>query len=84
MSFTVEFKNVGRGKKTWRCNLPAITDQYLYDAVLEGRALMSRDIDFEYDEVFKCGTVYVGGGRKVGTFRVVDPDEIPVDAEPGS
>ena len=76
MSITIEFKDVGRDKKTWRAEVTDLSEQSILRALRAGGALMSRDIDLDYDPVTGCGDIIVGMIRHVGTFRRVDPDEI--------
>lgn len=65
---TVEFTEVGRNKKTWRCEVGRVTDVALKRQIRLQQALMSNDIDFDYE----TGAIYAGL-RRVGTFRVCMP-----------
>lgn len=69
MSVTVEFINVGRGKKSWRQPLDKLSDQALYRAVKKSGALGSTDIDFTLDENGN-GKIYAGF-HNVGEFRFI-------------
>jgi hypothetical protein len=71
MAITVEFRNVGRGKRTWIANLPNLSDAALYREVSKSGALANQGIDFDVSED-GSGTIYVGGFRPVGTFQTVE------------
>lgn len=73
------FENVGRGKRTFEIEAPGewtprtLNVDKLAKLARKVRAaggLMSRDVDFTYDDTTRTGTVLVGGFRPVGTFRV--------------
>ena len=69
----VKFENVGRGKKSWESSIDCPNYTELLRAVKKGRALMSRDISFEFDEDDnKSGNVCVGiTNRAVGRFTII-------------
>jgi hypothetical protein len=66
--FVVEFKNIGRNgvnfKKCWE----EVTYKNFYDAVKP--FLLSRDIEFSYNEETGKGFVIVGMVRPVGEFEI--------------
>lgn len=70
----IEFRNVGRGKRTWRAELPDTPAAYLPSRILrevqKNGGLASRVIDIEHDEHMN-GTILVGGFRPVGEFGPV-------------
>lgn len=68
---TVEFNEVGRDKKSWTDTLPHLSASTLSKSVKRNRALMSRDIEFEFDQGEMSGSIIVGGMRPVGSWRVV-------------
>lgn len=75
---TVQFTNVGAGKKSWTCELPhPLTFHSLFNAVKRQQALGSRDIEFAEN-----GGIYVGFVRRVGDWRVLQAAE-PVEASHG-
>lgn len=65
----VEFKDVGRGKRTWRARM-TLTGDSLIREVQKARALASRGIDVSFDLDMGVGMVFAGI-RSVGTIRVV-------------
>jgi len=85
MSVTVQFANVGRGKKNWQAifvahslddptNIDALQDAMIANVIMQ-RVVMSQDIDVsgaEVDGVWQ-GHVYAGG-RVIGAWRVIESD----------
>ncbi len=63
----VTFKDIGRGKISFTADIKSLTYNNLYKAV-KGY-LMSKDIDFEYNEERKKGVVWAGI-MCVGFFEV--------------
>jgi len=63
---TINFKEVGRGKKSWSAKVQSINHASMHRAVKANGALMSDDIEFD----FETGAVIAGGFRKVGEFSV--------------
>lgn len=70
---TVEFRKVGRSKKTWTADLPIINDARLHEAVVQSYTLMSHDISFTFSNDNSHGDVLVGGHHKVGTWEIITP-----------
>lgn len=68
MSYHIRFENVGRDRKTWECEVPALTERDLNREVR--KALLSRNIGYDLDDAdYGTGDIYIGGGtRRVGTF----------------
>ena len=62
----VEFKEVGRNKKSWCAEMATVNHESLVRSIREQRALMDREIDFELH-----GLVLAGGSQIVGRFRIV-------------
>lgn len=67
--YEVEFIDVGRSKQSWSATLRGMTYRELYDSVRENRALMSGDVEFNWDRETGEGVIYVGFGRRAGEFR---------------
>ena len=62
----IEFIEVGRNKLSWTCETEEEVDyEFLYNQVKVRGGLLSSVIDFTDD-----GEIFVGGFRKVGTFKV--------------
>jgi hypothetical protein len=71
----IEFRNVGRGKRTWTAEISEEGgEHYICERLLreikKSKALGSRGIDIQYDPGTWDGEILVGGFRPVGTFRV--------------
>lgn len=66
----VEFRNVGRGKRTWTATLPDLSDVSLLREIRKNGGLASRGVEVEMEED-GTGAIFVGGWRMVGTFEVV-------------
>lgn len=71
MSYRIEFRNVGRGKKTWQCSVRELSHGSLIRALRKGRALMSRDISFMSPEHDEPGVVFAGL-HAVGEWVILD------------
>ena len=69
---TVRFEEVGPAKLTWETHLPSLLYTCLYREIKRKHALGSRGIEFYFDQETQSGEIFVGGFRKVGTFRVLD------------
>ena len=64
---TIQFTDVGAGKKSWTADLPRpLTHHSLFKSVKANHALGSLDIDFAEN-----GAIYVGMCRRVGSWSVV-------------
>jgi hypothetical protein len=73
---TVHFKNVGRLKESWTAKLPNAAETTI--AHEAKRALLSRDIEADYEaEDEHKGVILVGGWRIAGYFEV---EPLPVPA----
>ena len=70
MSVTVAFESVGAGKVSWKATAKELTYKWLYKEVKSIGMVMSRDLDFPYDEETNTGAV-VAGFRIIGKFHVV-------------
>lgn len=68
MSYHIRFENVGRDRKTWECEVAALTERDLNREV--GKVLLSRNIGYDLDDAdYGTGEIYIGGGtRCVGSF----------------
>lgn len=64
----VIFKNLGHGKSNFTTDIKELSYDELYKAV-RGH-LLSRDIEFCYNDETKKGVVFVGIVRPVGEFEV--------------
>lgn len=71
-SYRVRFSAVGRGKKSWSSTVSEFpSDADLAKLVRKSKALGSNDIECVFDdESLEYGTVFVGGLRAVGAFKV--------------
>lgn len=67
---TIHFLNVGRDKKSWNAEVPDLSDRTLINQIRRQGALMSRDIDFNWNNADDGGVIYVGMFRNVGKFSV--------------
>jgi len=70
MKFTVEFKNVGRGKMCWTETLNEMSERTILGCIKRKGALMSKGIDLWWDDE-STGNI-LAGGRKVGTFELIE------------
>jgi len=61
----IHFTNVGRDKLTWSVDLPAMTLTALIAEVKQHRALLSHDLEFDFDNQ----RIYAGI-RTVGEIRI--------------
>ena len=66
----VQFIKVGRGKRTWTSEMQKVTPNLLADEVARSGALMSRDIEVEWDIDTMKGKIYAGF-HSVGTFEIL-------------
>lgn len=67
----IHFKDVGRDKKTWTAQFnKTVTELDIAREVRKSGALMSSEIDAEFDENATTGTIIVGGWRAVGKFAI--------------
>ena len=66
MSYTVTFRNVGRGQATFSDVVKKIDERSLLRVVR--KHLASRGIEFSVNEEARTGHVIVGGFRVVGEF----------------
>jgi hypothetical protein len=73
MITTIQFTDVGRDKKSWSktFNKDVTTDMIEREAK-SGGGLLSREVDAELNEDLASGTIFVGGFRAVGTFKIVE------------
>src|SRR6185436_1185317 len=69
---TVRFEAVGRDKKSWETQLESLSDAALIRQIRQRAALMSRDMEFDWDDAGESATIVVGGFRCVGSVRVID------------
>lgn len=67
----IQFRNVGRDKKTWTADVADVSDEVLIRQIRREGALMSRDIDVLWNDSHTGGAIYVGIWRKVGDFVVL-------------
>lgn len=67
---TVEFHEVGRGRKSWRSTVPSVCHTSLMRQIKKHQALMSRDVEFELDDSTGKGEI-LAGARTVGRFTIV-------------
>jgi len=65
----VQFKEVGRGKLSWKAETGELDYDWMFRQV-KTAGVMSNGIDFDYDEEKQEGNIFVGGFRKIGTFSV--------------
>lgn len=68
MKYLVNFKGVGRDKRSWTASVNEISHTRLYREVKKRGGIMSRGIDFVTDEATNTGVIVVGFFRTVGTF----------------
>jgi len=66
----VEFLEVGRDKRTWAEEMVIVTPEAMERSVRNNAALLSRSIDFAFAPDDSGGDIFVGGFRKVGSFRI--------------
>jgi hypothetical protein len=71
----IQFSNVGRFKKSWEAELRTFDYDGLYKQVRTNGELMSRDVEFDFDDESGEGVVYAGASL-VGAFKVV-PEASP-------
>lgn len=73
----LRFRDVGAQRMMWEAEVREgiffSTD--LLAAIRKGRALASRDFEWEFDPDTGLGGIYVGFARKVGTIERVDEEE---------
>jgi len=67
----VNFKNVGRNKKKWKAKLKKLSYKEMYDEVRKNGQVMSRDLEFQYNENSNKAGKIIAGFRKIGEFEVV-------------
>ena len=67
---TVTFHNVGSHKKNWIANMSNLADRELIKQIRRHGALMSRDIDFVWNEDGDEANIFVGMFRNVGKILV--------------
>jgi hypothetical protein len=67
---TVHFRNVGRDKKQWSASVESLSDGTLVAQIRANKALMSKGIDFVWNNERTGGAIYVGMFRKVGDFWI--------------
>lgn len=67
----IEFKDVGRERKSWTSEVRELTGDALYRAVRSKKALMSRDVDFTEEPGEDGWFSVIAGWRTVGKWRVV-------------
>lgn len=71
MEYEIQFTDVGRLKKCWTSKVSQRpTEAIILKLVSKSGAIVSRGVDCEFLEVLGAGTLYVGGFRPVGSFRV--------------
>ncbi|MCY9864947.1 hypothetical protein OTK49_20745 [Vibrio coralliirubri] len=68
----VKFINVGSNNMNWTANLQSLSFRELERQIKSKGALMSRTLDFIFDEESQKGNIIVGVFRKVGEFEVVE------------
>lgn len=74
----VQFSNVGRFKKSWEAELKTFDYNSLYKQVRTKGELMSKDIEFDFDEETGEGKVFAGTAI-VGQFKVLAEESQPVE-----
>ncbi len=67
---TITFKDVGRDKKAWTSEVESLSDRTLEREIRKHGALISRGVEFHFNEDGASGFVIVGGFRRVGSFEV--------------
>ena len=67
---TVNFTSVGRDHKNWSEELPGLSDRVLLASIRRNSALMSRNVEFAWDESGENAVIIVGGLRCVGKLSV--------------
>jgi hypothetical protein len=70
----VQFKDVGRNKKSWEDRISVPSFEALGHCVKKSGALMSRDLDFDEDPDGMGGQVYAGM-RVVGSYKLISERE---------
>ena len=66
----IHFRNVGRDKKCWSAEVSDLHDDTLIREIRREGALMSRGIDFAWNDSGTGGAIFVGIFRKVGDYWV--------------
>lgn len=70
-TYTVQFKEVGRNKRSWSTEVDSYTEDSLAKIVAKSGALMSHSIDVYLNESdINAGTIVVGGFREVGSLVI--------------
>jgi len=69
----IEFKDVGRDKKSWTANVSKLDHASLYRAVKKAGALRSRDVDFGMEMTDGWGRIFAGF-QCVGSWRIAHLD----------
>ncbi|RJO61077.1 MAG: hypothetical protein C4542_07265 [Dehalococcoidia bacterium] len=64
----IEFKEVGRGKVSWIEKINKLSHASLKRAIVKKACVLSRDLDFTYDEEKNEGFISAGF-RSIGTFK---------------
>ncbi len=73
MAHIVEFKNVGRERKSWTATLSEFTRPAMIAEIRKQKALLSRSLDFvQYSN--GTGAIY-SGNRRVGMYTVREVQE---------
>lgn len=67
---TVHFSDVGRDKKSWDAEVQSLSDAMLIREIRKQGALMSRSIDFAWDDSGDYARILVGLFRQVGELVV--------------
>lgn len=64
----IEFKEVGRGKVSWSEKINNLSHASIKRAIVKKGCVLSRDLDFTYDEEKNEGSIFAGF-RSIGTFK---------------
>lgn len=68
---SVKFIEVGRNRQSWTATMKTVTMNAIVRQVKQHASILSREIEVNFDQETRKGTLWVGGFRKVGDFEVL-------------